>query len=265
MASKAATPVKPGPNGSKATFGRVWLDGQQVSRKAYADATGASDASEKLNEFAELARILADAGDNKRKRDDAMDRLESALANLGQLDRESQEKLMGNAVILQFLEMVTERRQEKGVQPGEIVGEGLSRTKMPWRMADFTHDKFDYIIYTPTENIPVTINGVTVNFFQDIPQYMPKCFYDVYMDSKIRTRGAQEHRAMMFAGKSQRDMGLHNDTPSDPSLLVGQQGMRTRMLRGGWDGGSFEPGAGMQLIVPPVDRPGFEELEGSEE
>lgn len=269
----AAVETEAKPDGTPGSYGRIWLNGKQVRRTTYNAATGVtpeepqdegeSESPNPLSEFAALAQMLAEAGDNKRKRDAAVDKLESALANLSTLEREDQEKLASHPTIQRLLGMVEQRREERGVRPGEITGEGLSRTKQPWRKEDLTPENgFEYVEYTPSENIPVTWNGITVNFFEGVNQLMPRVFLDTYLEAKRLERGAREHRALLMASRAERAAGMHNDVPSDPSILVGQQGARSRMLRGGWDGGLFLPGAGLGMEVPDADRPGVEDLEG---
>ncbi len=209
-----------------------------------------------LSEFASLAKMLAEAGDNKRRKDEAIDGIEAALGKLSAVDMP---ELVQHPTIQKLLGMVSERRVERGVRPGDIVGEGLSRTKQPWRKEDLTPENgFEYVEYTPTENIPVVWNGIAISFVEGIKLWMPKVFLDVYNESRRAKRAAAEHQAMLFATRAQRDNGQNNGVPSDPSMLVGAQGARSNMLRGAWDGGEFKPGHGLGVIVPDADRPGIE-------
>ncbi len=216
-----------------------------------------------LGEFARLASMLAEAGDNKRRRDEAVDGIEIAL---GKLSGRDMPELLENATIQKLLEMVGERRVEKGgSQPGEVVGEGLATSKVPWRKQDLTEaNGFKYIDWLAPESTTIIWNGIDQPIFEGVVMRLPEVFVDVYMTSRQALRARQQHQDYLFAPVNAR--GAIAGVPADPSLLEGKAGSKSRMIRGAFAGGLFNPGAGTALMVPDADRPGIEDSgEGGED
>jgi|SRR3990172_10730163 len=49
-----------------------------------------------------------------------------------------------------------------------------------------------WVTFTPDDTVPVSWNGLTWNFTRGREHKVPRCFYDVYMNSVMETRRAYQ-------------------------------------------------------------------------
>lgn len=215
-----------------------------------------------LQEFADFARILGDADAKKAQRDAAVDGIDKLMASLSPADYP---QLVDHPVVLKFMDLIQQRREERGgpVVPGTIEGEGLSRAKKPWTMIEVTERAnrnepgFEWVDYVPRENTPVIWQGLTIHFFEDVAMRIPRCFLDVYNESRRQKRAADEHRDYLFAPRGLNGGSGPAGVATDPTIMAGRDGVNSRMLRGAFSGGMYNPGAGLSIEVPDADRPGI--------
>lgn len=261
-ARRAAASAPPAASVEPPVGGLEWVG--QVELDAL-PATLAPAPVQVQDEFASFFAKLAAAGGKQAEKDKALGELEHLL---GKLNPKDYPDLVDDPVVGKFLDMLQERRDAStDVRPGEIYGEGLARTKRLWNWSDLKPERwpwpdkendFVWVDYVPRENVPVTWNGITIYFFEDVPIRLPRVFVNVYMESRRGQALAKEHRDYLFQPMRAREAGVVPPI-SDPTILAGRDGNLSRMLRGKFAGGDFNPNSGLDMSgIPDAHRPGME-------
>jgi hypothetical protein len=94
-------------------------------------------------------------------------------------------------------------REMKGTVPPAAIGETLTvhlptrdPTK-PWTMEEILNmanadpdGPSGWVTFIPENTVPIGWNNLVWNVTKDFPNKVPKCFYDVYMNSVVETRAA---------------------------------------------------------------------------
>lgn len=226
-----------------------------------------------LKEFASFAEILGKADAKKAQKDAAIDGIENLLSTLTPGDYP---ELAEHPVVQRFMELISERREQRGeAEPGRIEGDGLAQRKVPWKMGDVMkratdpshpdYEKFRLVEWQGRESTYLGWNGLGIHVFQDVPMLIPKVFMDTYWESRKQELAAKQHRDYLFAKRGLTGGAGPDGVPADPTIMAGPNGVMSKMLRGKFSGGMFDPGSGLGMDVPDSDRPGMDIGEGSEE
>lgn len=87
-----------------------------------------------------------------------------------------------------------QKPQEAAPRPGTVVGEGAASHKVPYTMRAMEEIYGMYLWDDPPEDIPITVNSITVWIKAGVPIRLPKVFYDVYRDSVAERRNVNVFR-----------------------------------------------------------------------
>ena len=201
---------------------------------------------ETLQQLAEFAGLLSDSYAKRKATSQTLDKVAELLNNL---DPVAHAELLSHPVVEKLTGEVIKAKEQSGeLMPGSSLGQAIG--KKPWTWRDLAEDKMEWATYTPRRTVPVTYNGLTYYFQEDVTVRCPKCFVDIEEESRRNTRLGKEHLDYMFRKR---------DTISDPGLLAGGSMAGPGKVRGMFSGGSTGA-TGLDLVIPEADRPGFEAI-----
>ena len=202
-----------------------------------------------IRQLAEFSGLMSDALAKKRDTKDVLDKVGTLLNSL---DPVAYTDVLAHPVVEKLTGLVVQAKaQDKTLQAGSDLGQAIG--KKPYTLDDIQPDKMDWVEYTPRRSVPVTWNGITYYFQEDVTVYCPKCFVDIEEESRRNNRLAREHINFMFRKA---------DDVSDRTILSDGTGR----IRGMHTGGSSSVGKGLDIEVPDADRPGIDmEEEGGED
>lgn len=200
-----------------------------------------------------LANAFSDMAKAPRQRDQKIDEIGRLLASLNPSDYP---KLMENPAIEKVLDMLDERQQAKSPNdpPGTIYDAGtMAQRKKPWTERDLRliierGDMPIVEIPDPRKTTTITWNGLTRVIIADRPNWLEKCFADVYYESRHNERAGKEHADYMFRNAN---------SVSDPSIL-NEGSMRVRAMVEKLPGAPelYRPGGGWQDTPRAVEGEG---------
>lgn len=204
--------------------------------------------------FQQLVQLAQAAGGVAKKQQERGAILDQVADLLNKLDPQAYGEVLAHPAVEKLTSEVLKAKEQDGdVLPGSSLGQAIG--KKPWTWRDLAEDKMEWVTYTPRRTVPVTYNGLTTYFQEDVTVRVPKCFVDIEEESRRNSRLAREHQEYMFRKR---------DSLSDPGLLAGGSmagpGKVRGMFSGGLAGGTWQE-------VPDHDRPGIDvgEGEGGEE
>lgn len=107
----------------------------------------------------------------------------------------------------------------------------------------------------PLEKQEVIWNGLRAVFFPEIPYTGPKCFWDIYLESRRATRVAHQHAEYMLNG---------GGIPEDPTVVsVHSQAVRAAGHRIPGMPNGYQPGRGTQGFTRVTEGEEAPEAEGA--
>jgi hypothetical protein len=204
--------------------------------------------------FQQLVQLAQAAGGMAKKKQDRTVILDQVASLLNKLDPAAYAEILAHPAVEKLTgEVLRVKEQDGEVLPGSSLGQAIG--KKPWTWRDLAEDKMEWVTYTPRRTVPVTYNGLTYYFHEDLTVRVPKCFVDIEEESRRNNRLAKEHQDYMFRKR---------DSVSDPGLLAGGSMSGPGKVRGMFSGGLV---SGSWHEVPDHDRPGIDagaEGEGEE-
>ncbi len=204
--------------------------------------------------FQQLVSLAQAAGGVAKKKQERGAILDQVATLLNGLDTTAYAELLERPEVEGLVSAITEAKAaDPGVVPGADLGPAIG--KKPWTIQDYMRPSdnpaLEWIDYTPRKSDPVTINGVTIHFQEDVPIRAPRVFVEVAEQARMAPRLAKNHIDYMFR---------KTDQLIDPTIMS----TGTQRVRGRYSGGLAGVGTGLALEVPDADRPGFDEIGGTE-
>jgi len=194
--------------------------------------------------FKQLAEFAAVMGDAAKKKADTRKVMDQVANLLNSLDPAAYGDVLAHPVVEKLTGAVmAAKAQDKSLQAGSDLGQAIG--KKPYTWDDVQEDVMEWVESTPRRSVPVTWNGLTYYFQEDLTVRCPKCFVDIEEESRRNSRLAREHINFMF-----RKTG----DVSDRTILADGTGR----VRGMFTGGNASVGKGLDIEVPDADRPGID-------
>lgn len=198
--------------------------------------------------FQQLVQLAQAAGGVAKKKQERAVVLDQVAELLNKLDPTAYGEILSHPAVAKLTDQVIAAKVQDGqLAPGSSLGQAIG--KKPWTWRDLAEDKMDWVEYTPRRTVPVTYNGLTYYFQEDVTVRCPKCFVDIEEESRRNMRLGREHLEYMFRKR---------DSLSDPGLLAGGSMAGPGKVRGMFSGGLTGP-TGFDE-VPSADRPGYEQI-----
>lgn len=122
---------------------------------------------------------------------------------IGKLDPSAYPELFADEQFQALLESAAERVQPQNfgqLPPGATIKKGpFIEDKKPWNWRDLEH--METVSYLPRGlprgSVPVTYNGITYTFYENMRVTVPKCFVDVLEESIALNAQAETRRAFL--------------------------------------------------------------------
>lgn len=194
--------------------------------------------------FKQLAEFAALMGDSAKKKADQKRIMDQVANLLNTLDPNAYADVLAHPVVEKLTGAVIKAKEADGsLAAGADLGKAIG--KKPYTWDDVQPDVMEWVEYTPRRSVPVTWNGLTFYFQEDVTVRCPKCFVDIEEESRRNSRLAREHTNFMFRKT--------NDV-SDRTILADGTGR----VRGRFTGGEAGTRTGLDVDVRDADRPGFD-------
>lgn len=245
------------PAGTRGPYGRIsdgtkWVNAPKkavaVAKPPAVEGEVLESQDEVLKQLAEFASLMGDA---VKKKSDTKKVLDQVAELLNGLDPSAYGEVLSHPIVEKLAGVITEAKaKDPGIRPGEDLGPAIG--KKPYTMGDFRRDPaIKWVEYTPRHTVPVTLNGVLFQLYEDQTVLIPEEVRNIAEASRLAPRLAKEHIDYMFRKR---------DSVSDPTILSDG----SRRVRGRYSGGLAGVGTGLALDVPEADRPGFADIGGTE-
>lgn len=194
-----------------------------------------------------LALALAGAADDQIESNKALGEIEDLLGTLRPKDFPA---LAASPQVQAFVEMLgaTVADRNPSLPPGTIINQGtLAAQKIPWThqhvLAMVRSGEMPMVRFTPTATVELGWNNLVVVARADEEVELPKCFYDVYMESRRLIKAGRQHADVLFKRA--------NSVDPDVADVLGQGTARVRAMHQG-DKSGYMPGAG--FFTPGLDE-----------